>query len=130
MLLLHPILGAASILLMLWIATLGFRGRHRKPYAADARRVHARLARLALAMVLLSAVAGTTSVALIRDDLDLAGSWHFRVGWGLALLMLVQAWLSSRFPARPGLRPVHAGLGVLTAAVGAALAALGMQMLP
>lgn len=128
--LVHPFLGSVAVALFYWLTMLGFRGRHRKPYAPEARRRHALLGRVALTLVLVAALAGTLSTAFLRDDLRVAASWHFRFGWGVALLMGVQRWTSSRFPARPTLRPLHAGLGLLALASATVLAALGLQMLP
>ena len=130
MYLLHPVLGAFALAFTVRTALLGFRGRHRRPYAPEARRAHARGGPVALALVLAAALAGILSAAFLREDLKVATSWHFRVACILTLGMLTQRWMSGRFSRAPRLRPVHAWLGLGTLATGVVLAALGMNLLP
>jgi len=126
----HPIFGAVTVLLFFWVTTLGFRGRHRKPYARQARYLHGRLAWLTWYLVLFSVFGGTLSTALLRSDLHVATSWHFRVGWVLAGIMCVLAWTSRRFQRQPATRSVHPWLGIAALIIAPLLGALGFEMLP
>lgn len=127
---LHPLLGIFAVGLIGWVATQGFRARHRKAYAPEARRAHARWAPVAWALVTIGAVAGTALTAWARPDMDVAASWHFRAGWGLAAGMTAAAVLSKLLPRKPWARTLHPIVG-LACLVGAPLiAAFGFKLLP
>lgn len=131
---LHPVLGICTVLLILWVGMAGLGSRQRDPSAPAKRRQHARLAPVAGVLSLLAAVAGTASAALIRDDLVVATSWHFRVGW-LCAALAVAAWLSSRrihqAPQRKRQwKKLHPWIGLCLMAAAASVAALGVGMLP
>lgn len=127
---LHPIVGSCAVILVVWMALAGLDSRKARPEARVARLRHRRFTPVAASLCLLAAFAGTASVLWLRDDMDLAGTWHFRTGWTCALLAAA-AWLSSRFlPRDRRARRVHPwiGLGLLAAAV--ATAFLGLEHLP
>lgn len=127
---LHPVLGITAVLLVAWMAMAGLRSRQRDPYAPQARRLHRRYAPLAGLLVVLAALAGTTSVGLLRQDMDLGQTWHFRVGWTAATLSVL-TWLSSRrIHQQPRLKRVHPWLGLLLLAACATVALLGLDLLP
>lgn len=128
--LVHPFLGSVAVALFYWLTMLGFRGRHRKAYAPEARRRHALLGRVTLVLVLVSALLGTLSTAFLRDDLRVTASWHFKFGLGVAGLVLLQRWSSRRFQGRPGMRTLHVWTGLLALTAASILLALGLQMLP
>ena len=126
----HPVLGITAVLLILWVGMAGLAARQRDPAAPAKRRQHKRFAPVAALLAGLALCGGMASVAFIRDDLDLAASWHFRVGWLCAALAL-GSWLSSRGIHRdPRLERLHPWLGLALMASAATLAALGVGLLP
>jgi hypothetical protein len=128
---LHPLSGAAVLALLVYVGSLGLKLRTaRRDRAALAAR-HARWARVAYAAVLLSWLAGVTSVLAGRDDLALAASLHFRSGTALALLLTGSA-LSGRAIARgaEGARDWHPWLGAAAVLLAAGHAAAGLRLTP
>ncbi|MCK6505387.1 DUF4079 family protein [Myxococcota bacterium] len=127
---LHPVLGITAVLLILWLGMAGLRARQRDPQAPAARRSHRRFTPLAVVLVLLALAGGMGSVALLREDLSLGQSWHFRVAL-LCAGLAVASWLSSRrLHQDPRLRRLHPWIGLALMASAAAMAALGVGMLP
>lgn len=126
----HPLFGFLVVAAVLWVGSRGLRARQRRPGAAEARAVHARFAPLVLVLCLGAATFGTLSAAWFRPDLSPAGSWHFRVGWCVAGLLVAGWALSRRFPVAPSARRAHALVG-LAAMLGALVGLLlGLGILP
>jgi hypothetical protein len=127
---LHPVLGFLTVVLVLWMAAVGLRLRRPGPEVGRARRLHRWLAPVAGALVVVTAAAGTASVLWLRDDMDLAETTHFVVGWAavaLAALAGLTAALRRRLPVA---RAVHPWLGLLLALACVVLTLLGLEHLP
>ncbi|NOY27631.1 MAG: DUF4079 family protein, partial [Oligoflexia bacterium] len=118
---LHPVLGILAVLLILWTGMAGLSARQRDPSAPAKRRLHHRFAPVAGLLAGLAAVAGTLTVIFVRDDLDVAASWHFRAGW-LCVLLATGSWFSSRqLHQRPGRRRLHPWIGLALMATAVAV---------
>lgn len=125
---LHPVIALAAIALLYHVATLGLRSRQRR--GEDARPLHRRRAPFALAMVWLSAFTGVAATWLWRDDLELAGGWHFWIGLGVVAVLSTGALLSRRIPNDETARKVHPALGLLALLFAAVQIFFGMPLLP
>lgn len=127
---LHPALGLLAVALVAWMAFSGLDSRKRRPEALEARRRHKRWTPWAAALCVLAALGGTASVVLLRPDMTLAETWHFRTGWACAALA-VAAWLSSRgLHQAPARKALHPWVGILLLAAAMATAFLGIEHLP
>ena len=73
---------------------------------------------------------GVASVLLLRDDLDPAASWHFRVCVPVVLLMTAGWWTSRRLPQDAGARRLHPVIGLVAMLGGLVGGFLGLGMLP
>lgn len=125
---LHPLIALATIVLVYHVATLGLRSRQRR--GEDARPLHRRRAPIALAMVWISALSGIAATYLWRDDLELAGGWHFWIGLAVVVLITAGAVLSRKVPADETARKIHPALGLLALLFAALQIFFGMPMLP
>ena len=126
----HPILGALTVLFSVFVMSRGLASRRRDPQAHTARRVHRRFAPWALAAMITSAVTGTASTLLLRDDLSLGETWHLYVGWTAVAWMSAAGLLTRAFTRDPRLRSVHPWIGVGSVALALLQAILGIQLLP
>ena len=126
----HPALGITTALLIIWMGLVGINASKRRPAAAKARRLHARVAPWAGLLAGISAIAGTASVYFLRDDLKFAQSWHFRIGWTCALLSLAVYILSRNMRRWRWAPRLHLYLGLLLLGCAFAVAFLGLDMLP
>ena len=130
MIYIHPVFGALAAAALLWVGSQGFRARHRARYASAARALHRRYAPWMYGSVAAVAVVGTASVLLLREDLEVAGSRHFWLLWGVVALLSAGAWTSRSLPGDAMARRVHPWLG-LGAMLGALVGvALGLGLLP
>ena len=127
---LHPVLGGLAVLALLGVGMMGLRARHRMPYAPGARRSHRRFATPVFVAVLAAGLTGLGSVLFVRDDLDPAASWHFRVCVPVVLLMTVGWWTSRRLPQDAGARRLHPVIGLVAMLGGLVGGFLGLGMLP
>ena len=127
---LHPILGALTVLFAVFVMSRGLASRQPTRHATGARRTHRRWAPWALAAMALSAVTGTLSTLVLRDDLTLGETWHFLVGWTAVAWMACAGLLTRAFTRNPRLRTVHPWLGVGSVALAVLQAILGIQLLP
>ncbi len=129
--LLHPLLGALAVCAVFFVGLRGLRSRRPRPDAAASRAFHRRYAPAALGLVGLSWLGGISSVALLREDLDPAGSWHFVVA-STVLTVMVGLWLRS--PERTGHAPravaQHVAAGFFTMLAAILTATLGLGLLP
>ena len=126
----HPVLGALAVVLFFRIAMLGFRARHDRPYAADARRQHRHLAQWTFWLVLGAMASGAASTSWLRHDLEPTESSHFSASLVMVALALGLAWSSRRIQASPAARRWHPVVGVVALAAGPFLGALGFNLLP
>ncbi|MCB9779955.1 MAG: DUF4079 family protein [Alphaproteobacteria bacterium] len=126
----HPALGLVAVLLVLWGGWQGLTARGRRPEAPAARRRHRRLGPAAAVTCTLALVGGIASVLWLRDDMDLAATWHFRTGIATAALAVVAWVLSWQLHRHPSRKALHPWVGI--ALMGAALATffLGLEHLP
>ena len=127
----HPALGAAALLTMLWVGSRGLVARQGGPKAHALRRFHARWGNLAFAAMLVAAVSGAATVVWVREDLDLAASWHFWWGCAATASMALLAWLTPRRYRKVGaVRDGHPVLGALTLLLGVVVLVVGIGLLP
>jgi hypothetical protein len=125
----HPVLGAVSVGLLIWIGLQGLRGRHPKGYAGPARRRHATWVPWIYGGICLSLVTGMASTAWLREDLGFAASRHFWLGWATALALGMNAalwWMKNLERAAR----LHRWLGIGALILAAIQAALGLGLLP
>lgn len=128
---LHPLLGAAVVVLLGYVAMLGFQLRtaRRKRTALAAR--HARLAPVAYWAVLATWVTGVASTAWLRADLDVASTLHFRSGCALAALLTGSALTARAFQrGNAGAREIHPWLGAAAVLAAAAHVVAGLRIMP
>src|SRR4029453_12770393 len=112
MIYLHPIIGAASLLLLAYVASLGFRMRTARRDRAKLAAWHTRLAPIAYAAVLASWLIGAGSALWARTDLDFAPSLHFRTGCAMAILLTGSVLTSRAMRAgSAAAREIHPWLG-------------------
>jgi hypothetical protein len=128
---LHPIIGAATLLLLAYVASLGFRMRTARRGRAELAALHARLAPIAYVAVLASWLFGGASALWLRSDLELAASLHFRTGCAMAALLTGSA-LTSHWMrlGSASAREIHPWLGAGAVLLAAAHAATGLRMMP
>lgn len=128
---LHPILGAASLLLLVYVASLGFRMRTVRRGRAALGALHARLAPIAYVAVLASWLIGAGSTLWLRSDLSFASTLHFRTGLAMAALLTGSALTarSMRFGSSAA-REIHPWLGAAAVLLAAAHAATGLRVMP
>lgn len=127
----HPVLGGLAVLGML---TLGYRGllaRQGGKTAHTKRRWHARWGPYIMAAMAIAAVTGTLTVWRVRDDLDVADSWHFWAGWTATTLMAALAWATPRrYRRNPTVKSVHPAVGAVTMVLGMLILLIGIELLP
>jgi hypothetical protein len=128
---LHPIIGAAVLVLLAYVASLGFRLRTaRRDRGALAAR-HARLAPLMYWAAVVSWGLGLGSMVWLRDDLEVTSTLHFRTGCVLVVLLTASA-LTSRALQRGNqtAREVHPWLGAAAVLTAAIHLVAGLRMMP
>jgi hypothetical protein len=125
----HPVLGAVSVALLIWIGLQGLRGRHPRGYAASARRRHERWVPWIYAGICLSLVTGMASTAWLRTDLGFASSPHFWLGCVTVLVLGLNAALWKLRDVARAAR-LHRWLGIGALMLAALQAALGLGLLP
>lgn len=124
----HPLLAAASLVLLFYVASLGLRSRERGGHALRPR--HARLAPYALVAMLFNAVFGAVSAWLWRPDLERDWNAHLLVGIAIVVLLALAAWLSRRLPDDDLARQLHPLLGMLALLLASLQVFLGLPLLP
>ncbi len=128
---LHPVLGGATLLLLGYVAALGFQLRSARRGRATIAARHARLAPLAFSAVLGNLALGVASTWWWRDDVGVASTLHFRTGCAMAVLLTGSALTARAF--RRGnatARAWHPWLGAGAVLLAAAHAVAGLQMMP
>ena len=125
----HPVIGALTVGLLVYVGSLGLRARSDRRRVRQLLAQHARLAPILYALILVSWAAGVVSTWLLRRDLELAASPHFRIGI-LLVLALSGSWLTSRLMARTGMRAIHPWFGAAAMLLAAAQVFFGLQITP
>ena len=124
----HPLLAAASLGFLFYVASLGLRSRERGGHALRPR--HARLAPYAFGAMLFNAAFGVVSVWLWRPDLERDQGAHFLVGAAVVTVLTLAAWLSRRLPGDELARRLHPLLGMLALLLASLQVFLGLPLLP
>ncbi|HVO23611.1 MAG TPA: DUF4079 family protein [Candidatus Margulisiibacteriota bacterium] len=123
----HPVVAALTAVLLGYVGSLGLRARSDRRHAGQWLARHARLAPLMYGLALISWAAGVLSTWLLRPDLELAASAHFRIGLALVLTLSGGA-LSSRWMGRATIRALHPWLGAAAMLLAAAQVFFGLQI--
>jgi hypothetical protein len=123
----HPIIAALTVALLGYVGSLGLRTRSDRRHAYQLRARHARLAPVMYGLALVSWAGGVVSTWLLRPDLELAESAHFRIGVALVLTLSCGA-LSSRWMGRTAIRTVHPWFGAAAMLLAAAQVFFGLQI--
>jgi hypothetical protein len=126
----HPLLGVLALSAMFLAAVFGFRSRGVNRQRPVLRRRHRRLGPWALGAMVLALCTGLASTAWLRDDLDVATTWHATVGLGAVSLAVLAALLSRGLPRSVPLRTVHPVVAALALMLGVLGAILGIELLP
>lgn len=126
---LHPLTAALILLFTAYVASLGIRARNDRRHAGELLRRHAQLAPWAYGLILASWVGGVVTTWLLRPELELADSQHFRVGLALVAAFSASA-LSSRWIRIPAVRSLHPWFGVAGMLLAAAQIFFGLQITP
>ncbi|MEO6029797.1 MAG: DUF4079 family protein [Candidatus Binatia bacterium] len=124
---LHPIVALATLVFIVWVASLGLRSRERTE--RHLRPQHARLAVVAYWLMVANLGLGVLSTWLWRADIELLRSMHFRLGLAIVALLSVAA-LTSRWIANDSARILHPILGLLAVVLAALQVFFGMPLLP
>ena len=130
----HPALMVAVLALVVWTLRAGVEVRRarRRGHGAvsELRRAHLRLARPAVALVLLGFVGGPLSMWLLRDR-EPFGTLHAALGTIAAVLFVVTAVLGRRVEqGRLDAAALHGRLALAAAIAAGAAAVAGFVLLP
>jgi uncharacterized protein DUF4079 len=125
----HPISAAVTLALLGYVGSLGLRARADRRRGLHLLRRHARLAPVMYALVVTSWMAGVVSTWLLRRDLELATSPHFRIGIAIVLTLSAGA-VTSRWMHRPQIRALHPWFGAAAMLLAAAQVFFGLQLTP
>lgn len=125
----HPVTAGVVLTLLGYVGSLGLRARSQPRQAHAHLARHVRLAPLLYVLILASWIDGVVSTWLLRHDLDLAASVHFRFGiW--SVVALSGSALTSRWIDRPTMRAVHPWFGAAAMLIAAAQVFFGLQITP
>jgi len=125
----HPIASALIVTLLAYVGSLGLRARNDRRHARRYLAPHARLGPIMYALTVTTWVGGVLSTWLLRPDLELAASPHFRIGVAI-FLTLSGGFLSSRWMHRATMRGLHPWLGAAAMLLAAAQVFFGLQITP
>ncbi len=127
---LHPVLGTATILATLVLASRGLVARQGTKASTPARRLHQRLGPWVLGGMWVTLLGGFGSTLALRDDLTVGETWHTAVGLATAVGMTA-SWLSTRaFVRAPWVRTAHLVLGLAVVLLAVLQGLLGIELLP
>ncbi len=126
---LHPAIAALGIALLGYVGSLGLRARNDRRHASAYLARHARWGPVMYALILTSWVGGVLSTCLLRHDLQLAASAHFRIGV-LIVGALSAGFITSCWMRRPDLRALHPWFGAAAMLLAAAQVFFGLQITP
>src|SRR5512147_2219460 len=102
----HPVGAGLTVALLGYVGSLGLRARNDRRHARQLLMRHARLAPTMYGLALASWAGGFLSAWLLRHDLELGASAHFRIGVAL-LVALSGGALSSRWMGQAAIRTLH-----------------------
>jgi hypothetical protein len=125
----HPATAALVVALLGYVGSLGLRARNDRRQARVLLARHARLAPWAYGLVLASWAGGFLSTWLLRHDLELATSTHFRIGVAIVIALSGGA-LTSRWMRHPQVRALHPWFGAAALLLAAAQIFFGLQITP
>ncbi len=125
----HPVAAGLTAVLLAYVGSLGLRARNNRRHARAYLVRHARLGPIMYALVLVSWIGGVLSTWLVRNDLEVAASPHFRIG-GALVLALSASWATSRWMHRAEVRGLHPWLGAAAMLLAAAQVFFGLQITP
>lgn len=125
----HPLTAALVLLMTAYVASLGIRARNDRRRARELLTRHARLAPWAYGLIVASWIVGVGTTWLLRPELELGESQHFRVGLALVAAFSASA-LSSRWMRLPAARSIHPWFGVAGVLLAAAQIFFGLQITP
>jgi len=125
----HPVTAGLTVALLVYVGSLGLRARNDRRYGRQLLARHARLAPLMYALALASWAGGVLSTWLLRHDLELTASAHFRIGCALLSALSAGA-VSSRWMRRPAVRFLHPWFGAAAMLLAAAQVFFGLQITP
>lgn len=125
----HPVTAALTVLLLGYVGSLGLRARNDRRHARQLLARHARLAPVMYGLALASWAGGFLSTWILRHDLELAASAHFRIGGALVLALSGGA-VSSRWMGREPIRALHPWFGAAAMLLAAAQVFFGLQITP
>ena len=123
----HPMLALGTLAFIVWVASLGLRSRERG--GGHLRPRHARWATVAYWLMVANVALGVVSTWMLRADLEVLRSMHFRLGLGIVALLSVAALTSKRL-ANDTARLLHPILGLLAVVLAALQVFFGMPLLP
>jgi hypothetical protein len=123
----HPVIAALTVVLLGYVGSLGLRARSDRRRAHQWLALHAQLAPVMYGLALVSWAGGVLSTWLLRPDLELAESAHFRIGVALVLTLSGGA-LSSRWMGRAAIRALHPWFGAAAMLLAAAQVFFGLQI--
>jgi uncharacterized protein DUF4079 len=125
----HPVTAALIVALLAYVGSLGLRARNDRRQARVLLQRHTRLAPLMYGFILVSWLGGFLSTWLLRHDLDVATSTHFRIGSAIVVALSGGA-LTSRWMTRPQIRALHPWFGAAAMLLAAAQIFFGLQITP
>jgi Protein of unknown function (DUF4079) len=125
----HPVGAALTIAFLGYVGSLALRARSDRREARQLLARHARLAPILYGMVLAVWASGLVSTWMLRRDLAVMESGHFRVG-GALVIVLSGSVLSSHWMTKSSIRAVHPWLGAGAMLMAAAQVFFGLQILP
>jgi len=129
----HPVLMTALLALSLLVLREGLAIRRGRISGRRVdSRLHRRLGRIAVPLLIAGFAAGIASVAGLRPEEPLAGSVHFRLAIPAIAGLGAGGWLGLRLEKQAGsrVRQLHACLGALGLLLGLATGAAGIAILP
>ena len=125
----HPVTAGFTVILLGYVGSLGLRARSDRRHGRALLARHARLAPIMYGLAVASWLAGFVSTWLLRPDLELTTSAHFRIGIALVIALSGGA-LSSRWMRRASFRTVHPWFGAAAMLLAAAQVFFGLQITP
>jgi len=124
----HPVGGALTIALLGYVGSLALRARSDRRHDRKFLARHARFARILYGTILAAWASGVLCTWLLRRDLVVTESGHFRLGSALVVVLSGSA-LSSRWMTKSSIRAVHPWLGAAAMLMAAAQVFFGLQIL-
>jgi hypothetical protein len=125
----HPVAAGLTVALLVYVGSLGLRARNDRRHGAHLLARHARLAPLMYGLALATWAAGILSTWLLRRDLNVATSAHFRIGMTMVVALSAGA-VSARWMNRAAVRTLHPWFGAAAILLAAAQVFFGLQLTP